>query len=128
MKYIRRKDILTIHKELEKLYQLDSSILLQSNLELALETPKRKIFGTEIYRTLNEKAAALMYNLIKLHPFIDGNKRTALLATILFLDQNDRKFKRNTNEEVETTLETSKCNTDVEQLTDWIKNNSKRKT
>ena len=37
-------------------------------------------FGADIYANLEEKAVAYLYFIIKDHPFIDGNKRTAVLA------------------------------------------------
>ena len=42
----------------------------------------------DTYRTLAEKAAALLESLVLYHPFADGNKRTALVATGIFLEQN----------------------------------------
>ena len=41
------------------------------------------------YDTPVKQAAALMEGIIRLHPFPDGNKRTALLATSLFLSVHD---------------------------------------
>ncbi len=37
-------------------------------------------FGEEIYKNQHEKALAYLYFLIKDHPFVDGNKRTASLV------------------------------------------------
>lgn len=46
-------------------------------------------FGEEIYKTAEEKAVAYLYLLIKDHPFIDGNKRTASLVFSVVCDIND---------------------------------------
>ncbi len=40
--------------------------------------------GTEFYPSLINKAAALIHSLIKNHPFIDGNKRTAAQITHIY--------------------------------------------
>ena len=48
-------------------------------------------FGTEIYKSKEEKALAYLYFLIKNHPFIDGNKRTASLAFEVICSVNDLK-------------------------------------
>jgi death-on-curing protein len=37
---------------------------------------------------LASKAAALVHSLVLNHPFVDGNKRTAVLSTLVFLDLN----------------------------------------
>jgi death-on-curing family protein len=42
----------------------------------------------ELYPSIEEKAAHLLYFIIKDHPFIDGNKRTASFLFIYFLDKN----------------------------------------
>jgi prophage maintenance system killer protein/prophage antirepressor-like protein len=44
--------------------------------------------GKELYPSLEEKAAHLLYLIIKDHPFVDGNKRIASLLFIYFLDRN----------------------------------------
>src|SRR3989344_5308431 len=45
--------------------------------------------GKDVYPTLDEKAAHLLYFAVKNHPFIDGNKRIGALLFILFLVQNN---------------------------------------
>lgn len=45
--------------------------------------------GEEVYPTVGEKAANLLYLIIKDHPFFDGNKRIAALLFVVFLTLND---------------------------------------
>ncbi len=49
--------------------------------------------GNELYPSLEEKAAHLMYFIIKDHPFVDGNKRIASLLFIYFLNKNNFFYK-----------------------------------
>jgi DNA ligase (NAD+) len=44
--------------------------------------------GKELYSSLEEKAAHLLYFVIKDHPFVDGNKRIGVLLFLLYLDRN----------------------------------------
>jgi prophage maintenance system killer protein len=46
--------------------------------------------GQDLYPTIEEKAAHLLYFIIKDHPFLDGNKRTASFLFILYLEKNSR--------------------------------------
>ncbi|GAA2490618.1 hypothetical protein GCM10010393_23070 [Streptomyces gobitricini] len=46
------------------------------------------MFGTELYPTLHEKAAALLHSVARDHALIDGNKPTAWLAMRVFLRFN----------------------------------------
>lgn len=45
----------------------------------------QSVFGQDAYPTLEEKAAHLLYFIIKNHPFNDGNKRSGAFAFVWFL-------------------------------------------
>lgn len=49
----------------------------------------------ELYPSLEEKAAHLLYFIVKDHPFIDGNKRIASFLFIYLLDKNDFLYRKN---------------------------------
>lgn len=53
-------------------------------LDSALMRPQASVFGQNAFPTLDVKAAALLHSLARNHPFLDGNKRTALAATAMF--------------------------------------------
>jgi death on curing protein len=57
-------------------------------LDSACHRPQASLFGREAYPTLAAKAAALMHSLACNHALVDGNKRLALLATVVFLRIN----------------------------------------
>lgn len=46
--------------------------------------------GVDLYKTVEEKAANLLYLIVKDHPFVDGNKRSAAALFVYFLDINDQ--------------------------------------
>lgn len=54
-----------------------------------LRTIYQSFGGEEMYPTVAEKAANLLYFIIKDHPFFDGNKRIAALLFIVFLTMNE---------------------------------------
>lgn len=64
-------------------------------LEGILSTIHQHVFGKELYPTLEEKAANLLYFLIKDHPFVDGCKRIAATLFLEFLNKNHALFKNN---------------------------------
>jgi death-on-curing protein len=57
-------------------------------LETAVARPQSSAFGADACRDTASKAAALLHSLVPTHAFIDGNKRTAVVATLVFLDLN----------------------------------------
>ena len=59
------------------------------SFEGSLNTIFQSFDGRELYKSTQEKAANLLYFVIKDHPFYDGNKRIGSLLFILFLTLND---------------------------------------
>lgn len=57
-------------------------------LASAAHRPRARMFGTAAYDDLHEQAAALLHGIATNHPLVDGNKRTAWLATVTFLALN----------------------------------------
>ena len=69
---------------------------------------KQTYGGKDVYQTLDEKAAHLLYFAVKNHPFVDGNKRIGSLLFILFLVENNylqnKKGERKINDAALTAL------------------------
>ncbi len=59
-----------------------------SLLDSAVAMPKATYNGEYLHPDIYKMAAAYTYHLCLNHPFVDGNKRTALVAGLLFLDFN----------------------------------------
>ena len=57
-------------------------------LESAVATPQATTGGTSVFSDLVDIAAAYLFYLCRNHPFLDGNKRTALGACLVFLRLN----------------------------------------
>ncbi len=57
-------------------------------LEAILGNLKQSVFGEDAYPSVERKAAHFLYFVIKNHPLIDGNKRSAALLFVEFLDRN----------------------------------------
>jgi prophage maintenance system killer protein len=55
-------------------------------LDMALHAPFQTFESTELYPSIQSKAARLCFSIISHHPFIDGNKRIGILAMLVFLD------------------------------------------
>jgi len=57
-------------------------------LESAVAAPQATYGGQSVYGSLEEVAAAYLFYLCRNHPFVDGNKRVALGACLVFLRLN----------------------------------------
>jgi death-on-curing family protein len=83
------KQELIARREASELFGLDSGRKLQGILKNIYQT----FDGKELYPSIEEKAAHLLYFIIKDHPFIDGNKRIASFLFVYFLDKNGYLYK-----------------------------------
>jgi len=85
MRYLTVAEVLEINAQV-----MGSKPVLRDRglLESAVARPQASALGTDAYPDLAAKAAALLHSLVLNHPFVDGNKRTAVLATLVFLDLN----------------------------------------
>lgn len=75
MKYGNFSDVFGVEKEYGKLNGILAAIY-------------QNVFGTELYPSIEEKAANLLYFLIKDHPFVDGCKRIGASIFLEFLNKN----------------------------------------
>lgn len=75
MKYGNFSSVFGVEKELGKLNGIIAAVY-------------QNVFGTELYPSIEEKAANLLYFLIKDHPFVDGCKRIGASIFLEFLNKN----------------------------------------
>jgi death-on-curing family protein len=97
MTYIKTEEQANeVAKLLVRVYELHETIISDTgglpglrdatSLHAAVARPFTTFEGNDLYQSDFEKAAALFHSLIKSHPFMDGTKRTAFMATIYFLE------------------------------------------
>ena len=97
----------------------DLSMLLS-----ALGRPQAAIGGRDLYAGVFPKGAALMDSLIRNHPFVDGNKRTAIAAAALFLRWNGYALVVDQDEMVHFTLACAQSQVELENIAAWLRENS----
>ena len=61
-------------------------------LESALRRPFTTFGGVDLFPDLFAKTAALIHSVVSFHPFVDGNKRTALVAADVCLRLNGHRL------------------------------------
>ena len=90
-------------------------------LESALAQPSQSFGGTELYPTLEEKAARLAFGLAKNHAFLDGNKRVATACMATFLRLNGHSFRPDAAELLATMLGVASGSVSYEALVAWVR-------
>jgi death-on-curing protein len=125
MKFLRSEQALFLHAVLISETGGSHGVRDIGMLQSAVARPKTTFDGQELYPDIHSKAAAMMHSLIQNHPFLDGNKRTAIAAAVLFLQINGYKFV-STNQDVEDfTLSVAKGEKDLAEIGKWLNENSK---
>ena len=91
-RYLSAQQVLFIHARLTDETGGDHLLRDVGLLASAVARPRAAFAGSDLYPSLEAKAAALMQSLILNHPFLDGNKRTGITAAALFLLGNGREL------------------------------------
>ena len=77
-----------IHREVLQAHGGSAGIRDEGLLDSAVAAPQAAMMGKPMFREPVEVAAAYLFYLCRNHPFIDGNKRTALATCLVFLSEN----------------------------------------
>lgn len=73
-------------------------------LQAALAAPQAGGHAGYYHPDLFEMAAAYLFHIAKNHPFVDGNKRTAVVAALVFLELNGAEIRASNKELYETAM------------------------
>ncbi|MDE1856838.1 MAG: type II toxin-antitoxin system death-on-curing family toxin [Candidatus Micrarchaeota archaeon] len=112
--YLTKEQIIRINKEVGA----DGTLVNEGNLEFIVSKVQ------SLKADINHKAAIYLYEIINMHPFLDGNKRTGFISAVLFLELNGLKLAIRPSEK--DTLERfiyeiSQNKLGIEKLTKFIK-------
>lgn len=86
IKYLTKEEIIKIHNEIIENFGGTKGLINEGLLEVVLEQVK-------ISKDVIQKSIILLFGIIQNHPFVDGNKRTALENFYTFLNYNSLHFK-----------------------------------
>lgn len=82
------KRVKDIHIQLVQRHKIEPGYRDESSIDSILCSMDNCLYGKEIYGDVFLKAACMFEGIIRLHPFIDGNKRTALACVQEYLMEN----------------------------------------
>ena len=104
-KFLNTKRALQIHESQIELFGGSSGIRDLGLLESALAMPQASFGGTYLHTDIYAMAAAYLFHIVSNHPFVDGNKRTGMVAALTFLDINGYWFDEKNVSKIDTALE-----------------------
>ena len=80
--------VLELHKQSIEAHGGDAGLRDRGLLESAVAMPAARFGGEFLHQNMTEMAAAYLFHISKNHAFVDGNKRTSVLAAEVFLRTN----------------------------------------
>ena len=103
-----------------------NNFLHGENLDYLLEAVQAEMFGEPLYPTVFDKAALYCYNIICNHIFTDGNKRTGLVAALIFMNLNHYELRLEVTNTILTDfiLKVASGQSNLEECKEWFKENS----
>lgn len=120
MKYLTTPQVLAIHYQMVKRFGGFQGIRDIGLVESAVGRPQATYDGIDLHENIFDKAAALLQSLLKNHPFVDGNKRTALTSAGIFLNSNGYKLKNYHEEEIEFAVSVDNKHLPIDEISDWL--------
>lgn len=126
MKYLTVEEVLFIHYRIIEETGGSHGVRELALLESAVQRPSATFSANDLYQDIFEKTSAIMHSMIKNHPFVDGNKRTAIAVAAVFLVSNGYDFTA-TNKEVEWfAVKAATGAITIEEINRWFKKRSKK--
>ena len=96
----------------------------RESLLAAIERPWQASFGREHFPSRFEKAAALMESIIRRHPFVDGNKRTATASASYLLSTFDLEVEAEQQELEDFAVSVAVGEMKTKYIAHWFENHS----
>jgi death-on-curing protein len=119
--FLTLDDVLESHSEQITNYGGSPGVRDTGLLQSALAQPEAQFSGQYLHSDLFEMAAAYLYHIVQNHPFIDGNKRVGLEASLLFLEINGVELNATDDEYVDLVLRTAQSQTNKNDIASFFR-------
>jgi len=113
---------LRIHARMIELFGGSAGVRDMALLESALAQPQAAFAGEFLHKDLASMAASYLFGIAKNHAFVDGNKRAAATAAIVFLELNGFELEIRRDEELaEITERIAASQATIEELVNFFR-------
>lgn len=122
--WIDKGQVLAIHARQLSEHGGSSGVRDENLLESALARPQNLLANSENSPSLGRLAAAYAFDIARNHPFVDGNKRTALVVSFVFLILHGIVITATREERYFVFYDLAAGHISEEELTAWFEKNS----
>ena len=124
MQELELNEVVTVHEAVLKSTGGASGIRDMETLKSALARPFQTWGGDDLYPSILSKTAALLESLVANHPFVDGNKRTGIMAALGFLDVNNLRCTASSDQLFKLVIDVASGTCDQSQIERWLSENT----
>lgn len=125
-KYLTSEEVIAIHDHFVKKFGGTLGIRDDGLLESGVYRCQVVYGGKDLYRNIFEKAAAILHSMIFDHPFVDGNKRAAIISASSMLMRNGYNFEATDDELVAFPLAVEKTRPEISEIAVWLKKHCRK--
>ncbi len=122
-RFLSLKNVMSIHKDQITRYGGRDGVRDRGLLESAIAQPCAQAFGQYLHEHFFLMAAAYLFHLAQNHPFVDGNKRVALVSAVVFMQVNGYRFIGEPDEVEKLVLRVSQGKMSKEQIAEHFQKN-----
>jgi death-on-curing protein len=90
-------------------------------LDAAAARARSSAFGRDAYPSIAQKTAAMLHSIVRGHPLVDGNKRLAWLAAVVFLRINSYSTTVGHDEAFELVMDVARGTVDVDVIAERLR-------
>ncbi len=119
--FLTTEDVLLLHTAQVKLYGGHQGVRDIGLLESAVAQPQTRYGGEYLHGFPFGMAAAYLFHIVRNHPFLDGNKRTGLVAALVFLDINGVEIEAPTGSLYDLTLAVAAGEADKPEVAEFLR-------
>lgn len=120
-------DVLLLHTDTIDIDGGSHGVRDHGLLDAAVAMPRQQFGGDYLHEDLAAMAAAYMFHIAQNHPFVDGNKRAAVMSALTFLSINGIEELPDPKDLELVTLQVAAGELGKESLTKWIRKNVGKK-
>ena len=118
------EELLFLHYKIIEDFGGSHGVRDENRLASAVASPWQTAFGAELYPTIFEKAAVYIRSIIGDHPFIDGNKRTAVTVGVLLLSRHNLKLEAAPKALEDFAVQVAVDHLDIPAIAAWLEANT----
>lgn len=125
MRYLTAEEIMAIHQRILENSGGWAGVRDQGLLFSVAERPKTTLMGQEMFADVFAKSASYLEALATYHVLTDGNKRTALVVTAIFLRANGYSLSAPDDGTVAFMVDVAQQKKEFKEIIAWLKKNSR---